>query len=110
MSARFDIHFFDVDHTITSGSTGRRYAIAAIARGILKPRHLGLIPLNYVQYRLGGGGASLFDRELPAIRGIEREKLRLLAEEVFETSTKRAVRPALVRLIESLRPRAGASC
>ncbi len=107
MSARFALHFFDVDHTITSGSTGRRYAIAAARHGILKLRHLALIPLNYVQYRLGGGGASLFEGEFPAIRGLELAELEKIAEEVFEERTKAAIRPDLVRLIESLKAEGG---
>jgi HAD superfamily hydrolase (TIGR01490 family) len=97
------IHFFDVDHTITSGSTGRRFAEAAVRRGILKLRHLAIIPVNYLLYRLGSGGTSLFEGEFPIIRGIERRELERIAEEVFEQRIRSTLRPVLLRLIESLK-------
>jgi len=101
------IHFFDVDHTITSGSTGRRFAEAAARRGILKLRHLAIIPVNYLLYRLGSGGASIFEGEFPVIRGIERAEFEELANEVFDRRTRLALRPRLVGLIESLKAEGG---
>jgi HAD superfamily hydrolase (TIGR01490 family) len=97
------IHFFDVDHTITSGSTGRRFAEAAARRGILKLRHLAIIPVNYLLYRLGGGGTSIFEGEFPILRGIERRELEEIAEEVFARRIRSTIRPELIRLIESLK-------
>jgi HAD superfamily hydrolase (TIGR01490 family) len=97
------ISFFDVDHTIMSGSTGRRFAEAAVRRGLLKPRHLAVIPVNYLLYRLGSGGASIFEGEYPSIRGLRREDLEATALEVFERRTERSLRPELVRLIASLK-------
>lgn len=101
------INFFDVDHTITSGSTGRRFAEAAARRGLLKLRDLAIIPINFLLYRLGSGGASLFEGEFPAIRGIARDELEELAREVFERRTSRALRPGLVSRIESIRAEGG---
>lgn len=97
------IHFFDVDHTITSGSTGRHFAEAAARRGILKLRHLAIIPVNYLLYRMGSGGTSLFEGEFPIIRGIEGRELEAIAEEVFVQRIRSTLRPVLLRLIESLK-------
>ncbi len=99
--------FFDVDHTITDGSTGRRFAVAAARRGIIKLRHLAMIPFNYAAYRLGSGGASFFEGEFPAIVGVERGVLEELGREVFERSTRKAVRVELVELIASIKAEGG---
>jgi HAD superfamily hydrolase (TIGR01490 family) len=101
------ISFFDVDHTITSGSTGRRFAEAAARRGLLKLRDLAVIPVNYLLYRLGSGGASLFEGDIPAIRGLAKDELEELAREVFERRTRRALRPGLVALIASIKAEGG---
>ena len=101
------INFFDVDHTITSGSTGRRFAEEAARRGFLRLRDLAIIPVNYLLYRLGSGGASLFEGEFPAIRGLARDELESLAREVFERRTSRALRPSLLALIESMKAAGG---
>jgi HAD superfamily hydrolase (TIGR01490 family) len=93
------ICFFDVDHTITRGSTGRRYAIAAARRGILRARHLAAIPLNYAAYRFGAGGISFFDRDFPALRGVELAVLEEVAAEVFERSIRASIRPFIAALI-----------
>ncbi len=105
MSAK--LHLFDVDHTITRGSTGRRFAQAAARRGILKLRHLAIIPLNYAAYRLGKGGTSFFEGEFPAIKGVEKSLLEAISREVFETSTSKALRPELLERIASIRAEGG---
>jgi HAD superfamily hydrolase (TIGR01490 family) len=101
------LYFFDVDHTITDGSTGRRFAETAARRGVLKLRHLALIPLSYAFYRLGGGGIALFEGEFPIIKGVERSLLEELGRDVFERRTRRALRPAMLRLIESIKAEGG---
>lgn len=105
MAAR--LCFFDVDHTITRGSTGRRYAQAAVRRGILRLRHLVIIPVNYAAYRLGTGGASFFQGDFPVIRGVERLRLEALGREVFESTTRKAVRPELLARIAEIKAAGG---
>jgi HAD superfamily hydrolase (TIGR01490 family) len=102
-----DLHLFDVDHTITRGSTGRRFAEAAALRGIIKLRYLAMIPLNYAAYRLGSGGASFFEGEFPGIRGVERRLLEDLGREVFDRSTRKALRPQMLELIASIKAEGG---
>ena len=77
-------------------------------RGILKLRHLAIIPLNYVAYRMGTGGASFFEGEFPAIKGIEKELLETMGREVFETRTSKAMRPELLARIRSIKAEGGA--
>ena len=105
MAAR--LHLFDVDHTITRGSTGRRFAQAAARAGILKLRHLAIIPLNYAAYRLGRGGHSFFEGEFPAIRGIEKSLLESMGREVFATTTSKALRPHLIERIAAIKAAGG---
>jgi HAD superfamily hydrolase (TIGR01490 family) len=101
------LHFFDVDHTITRGSTGRRFAAAAARRGIIKLRYLAIIPINYAAYRLGSGGISFFEGEFPMIRGLERAVLEDMAHEVFAASTSKALKPELLELIAAIRAEGG---
>lgn len=101
------LHLFDVDHTITRGSTGRRFALAAAGRGILKLRNLAIIPLNYAAYRLGDGGASFFEGEFPAIKGVELGVLEAISREVFDTRTRKALRPELLERIASIKAEGG---
>jgi HAD superfamily hydrolase (TIGR01490 family) len=101
------IYFFDVDHTLTDGSTGRRYAQAAVRRGVLKLRHLAMIPFSYAAYRHGSGGLGLFDGDFPVLRGRERALFERMGREVFERRTRKALRAEMVRLIESIKEEGG---
>jgi HAD superfamily hydrolase (TIGR01490 family) len=101
------LYLFDVDHTITKGSTGRRFAVAAARAGIIKLRHLLIIPLNFLAYRLGAGGLSFFEGEFPIIKGVERTRLEEMGREVFERRTRKAVRPALLALIAAIKAEGG---
>lgn len=101
------LHLFDVDHTITRGSTGRRFAQAATWNGLLKLRHLVIIPLNFIAYRLGSGGVSFFEGDFPVIKGVEKTRLERLAREVFDRKTRKAVRPGVLSLIASIKAEGG---
>ena len=101
------LHFFDVDHTITRGSTGRRFAEAAVRHGILKLRHLAMIPFNYAQYRLGGGGLAFFESEFPIIQGVEKGRFEEIGREVFERKIRGAIRPEMLSLIASIKAMSG---
>jgi HAD superfamily hydrolase (TIGR01490 family) len=104
---RSALHIFDVDHTITKGSTGRRFAEAAARRGVFKMRYLAMIPYSYAVYRFGGGALSLFESDFPAIRGVEKTLLEDIGRDVFERRTVKALRPGILRLIESIKAEGG---
>jgi HAD superfamily hydrolase (TIGR01490 family) len=105
LSARLRI--FDVDHTITRGSTGRRFAMAAARQGVINPWYLLMIPLNYAAYRLGSGGASFFEGEFPVIKGVEKPLLEEIGREVFERRTKKSLRPEILERIASIKAEGG---
>jgi HAD superfamily hydrolase (TIGR01490 family) len=101
------LFFFDVDHTITDGSTGRRFAETAARRGVLKLRHLAMIPISYALYRLGGGGIAFFEGQFPVLRGVEKTLFEELGRDVFERRTRKALRPEMRKLIESIKADGG---
>ncbi len=108
MSVVSKLHLFDVDHTITRGSTGRRFAQAAARKGVLKLRYLAIIPFNYAAYRFGKGGVSFFEGDFPFIKGIERSLLEAIGREVFERKTSKALRPELISRIATIKAEGGA--
>jgi HAD superfamily hydrolase (TIGR01490 family) len=101
------LYFFDVDHTITRGSTGRRFALAAARRGVIRLRNLAFLPFNYAAYRFGKGGTSFFEGEFPGIKGVEKGLLENISREVFERKTGKALRPELLELIASIKADGG---
>lgn len=101
------LYFFDVDHTLTYGSTGRRFAEAATRRGVFKLRYLAMIPYSYLIYRFGSGNMSLFAGDYPYIRGVERRRLEEIGRDVFERRTGKALRPDMLRLVESIKAEGG---
>jgi HAD superfamily hydrolase (TIGR01490 family) len=101
------LHLFDVDHTITRGSTGRRFAQAAARSGLISLRQLAMIPFNYLAYRLGSGGVSFFEGDFPTIRGVEKSRLERMGREVFEQRTSKALRPELLEIIASIKAEGG---
>ena len=105
---RGKLHLFDVDHTITRGSTGRRFAEAAARRGLITLWQLARIPLNYAAYRLGGGGISFFENDFPVIKGVDKVLLEEIGREVFERKIIKALRPELLEIIASLKAEGGA--
>ena len=101
------LNFFDVDHTITDGSTGRRFAGTAARRGVIKFRHLAFIPFSYVRYRLGGGGISFFEGDFPVLRGLKKSLFEEMGRDVFDRKTCKALRPEMRKLIESIKADGG---
>jgi HAD superfamily hydrolase (TIGR01490 family) len=101
------VYFFDVDHTLIYGSTGRRFAEAATRRGVFKPRNLAMIPYSYLIYRFGSGNMTLFSGDYPIIRGVEKKLLEDIGRDVFERRTGKALRPDMLRLVESIKAAGG---
>jgi HAD superfamily hydrolase (TIGR01490 family) len=101
------LYFFDVDHTIIRGSTGRRFAVAAALHGVIRLRDLAILPFNYAAYRFGKGGTSFFTGEFPAIKGVEKALLEKISREAFDRKTSKALRPELLRLMASIKAEGG---
>ncbi|TVR32370.1 MAG: HAD-IB family hydrolase [Spirochaetaceae bacterium] len=72
--------FFDVDHTLTRHSTGRRFMEQGLRMGHFSPRLLLHMPLFYIRYRMGMITQRDLRKEVAAIRGRTRAELTLIAD------------------------------
>jgi HAD superfamily hydrolase (TIGR01490 family) len=97
------IAFFDVDHTLTRRSTGYRFAVEAVRRGLVQAHRLAAMPLLYIAYRLGRPGPATFDRDHAVLRGIRRELLEEAARAAFESRIAADLYPAALALVASLK-------
>ncbi|MEX2445239.1 MAG: hypothetical protein WD492_16700 [Alkalispirochaeta sp.] len=76
---RSSIHVFDVDHTLTRHSTGRRFAQAGIRLGAFRVRDFITMPWFYLRYRMGSLALADITREIQVLRGMSRARLREIA-------------------------------
>lgn len=79
------VHVFDVDHTLTRHSTGRRFAQAGVREGVFRRRDLLTLPWFYLRYRIGNLTLADITREIQVIRGLSRERLATLADTTWRT-------------------------
>jgi HAD superfamily hydrolase (TIGR01490 family) len=73
------VHVFDVDHTLTRHSTGRRFAQAGIRTGAFRRRDFLSMPWFYLRYRLGSLTLADITREIRVIAGMSTRELRDVA-------------------------------
>jgi HAD superfamily hydrolase (TIGR01490 family) len=85
--------FFDVDHTITRHSTGRRFAEYGREQGIFRWYELLRFPLFYLRYRLGLVGARTLGRQVTPVAGRTRGELEEIGDGCFE----KAILPDMYR-------------
>lgn len=96
------MHIFDVDHTITKGSTGRHYINMAIQEKVL-PRSVVLsIPIVYFRYRLGMLSSAHINRDFPLLVGTKRELLEDVAIKTFNERIKPDIFPNALSYIRNL--------
>ncbi|MDY7026732.1 MAG: HAD family hydrolase [Spirochaetota bacterium] len=95
--------FFDVDHTIISGSSGRYLAFRCVREGILPFRNLLKIPLLYFHYRTGILEPEILRKLLQQLEGVPIARMRELSAEIFEQKLKPRLYARAVRLIEEKR-------
>lgn len=74
---------FDVDHTVTRTSTGRRLIQCGRRAGIFSVGNLLSLPYHYVRYRYGNVDVERAITALGRIQGREREELEALAARCF---------------------------
>lgn len=77
--SRAKVHVFDVDHTLTRHSTGRRFAQAGIRSGVFRRWDFLSMPWFYLRYRLGSLSLADITREIRMIAGMTTEELRDVA-------------------------------
>ena len=95
--------FFDVDHTITRGSTGRHFAFKAVRAGYIHASALLSIPLFYFKYRLGLVRDDDLVGEFSILKGIPRKELEDLGHKTFRQKIVGDIYPQAGELIQSLR-------
>jgi HAD superfamily hydrolase (TIGR01490 family) len=79
-----DVHVFDVDHTLTRRSTGRRFAQAGVRAGVVRRRDLVSLPWFYLRYRLGNLSLQDVTREIRLLTGRTREELLDLSRSAWD--------------------------
>lgn len=98
-----ELYVFDVDHTLTRHSTGRRFAELGRRRGFVTLTTYLKLPLLYLRYRYGLLGIEQVDRPLTPLAGMSREELRALGQECFEQWSREDLYPEMERLVIGLR-------
>jgi HAD superfamily hydrolase (TIGR01490 family) len=97
--------FFDVDHTITRHSTGRRFAFMGARTGMFPHSVLLLIPFYYFFYRRGMMPIKKLTREIPYLKGRTLEEVNAVAMASFEYWIKKDVYTEASALINNLKKR-----
>ncbi|GAB4364923.1 MAG: HAD family hydrolase [Spirochaetales bacterium] len=97
--------FFDVDHTLTRHSTGRRFAALGVRNGVFPLTALLTMIFYYTCYRLGFVPIRNLDRSFPFLRGKSREELERLAQDTFERWVRKDLYPEAASLIQTLQAR-----
>ncbi|MFW6214676.1 MAG: HAD family hydrolase [Alkalispirochaetaceae bacterium] len=98
-----ELYVFDVDHTITRHSTGRRFAELGRRRGFVSLQDFLTLPILYLRYRYGLLTIEDVDRPLTPLAGMRREELEALGQECFEDRSRRDIYPGMERHIRSIR-------
>jgi HAD superfamily hydrolase (TIGR01490 family) len=93
------IVLFDVDHTITHRSTGRRFAQYGRTAGVFRLRDLLTLPVFYARYRLGRMDGESLDREFAPLRGKTAEEIDAVAEGCFQQFVRHDIYPQARELV-----------
>ncbi len=101
-TATAGIDFFDVDHTLTRRSSGSRFVLLAMRRGVLPRRLLFAIGWFSLAYRLGIMKLKARKEGLPYLKGVRRDTLESIARESFERWLKGDIFPGAVALVQRL--------
>lgn len=94
--------FFDVDHTITRHSTGRRFAFMGVRTGMFPRYALLFIPFYYFFYRIGTMPIEKLNREIPYLKGRSFAEINAVAMASFERWVKKDIFPEAAALISRL--------
>lgn len=100
--------FFDVDHTITRGSTGRYFFVLGVREMLFPLSSIAAFPFTYLRFRWNArrqdrGGRDPDGRaDLPGIRGVSEEILERVSRQSFETRARKEIYPQMLELIGEL--------
>lgn len=93
---------FDVDHTITRHSTGRRFGQQGAAMGLFSPLYLLRAPFFYLRYKMGLVDAQDLRGYLSPLRGMSRENVERIGRRCFEERIKGEIFPEARARISNL--------
>lgn len=102
MAEPLRIAFFDVDHTLLAGSTGRHFLREAVRRGLVPSRLVLALPVLYLRYMLGRLDWSEWNGRIPAFSGLEEPRVTELADAAWR-SWRQALSPTMLAEIARLR-------
>lgn len=100
-----EAHIFDVDHTLTHHSTGRRFAQVGHRMGIFSARYVAYLPIFYLRYRLGHLTLADLTREIKPLTGRSRETLEEIVKAAWDRYIKHDLYPQAVGYIAACRNR-----
>ncbi|MDA3949975.1 MAG: HAD-IB family hydrolase [Spirochaeta sp.] len=100
---RAQVHIFDVDHTLTRHSTGRRFVQVGHRAGLFPTAYLLSLPFFYLRYRMGKLGLQHITREIKPITGCHREELAAVAADAWQQYIRADLYPAAERYIAACR-------
>ncbi len=96
------IAFFDVDHTLLAGSTGRHFILEAARRGLVPVRLVLILPVLYFRYVFGRLDWSEWNKPISALCGLEQSRVEELAEAAW-TRWRKALSAPMLAEVERLR-------
>lgn len=94
---------FDVDHTITRSSTGRRLVQCGKKAGLLRFRDLLKVPIYYLKYRRGSLKVDIIAQSLATLEGASHADLHRLAHECYSRRVRSDLMPAALERIAAHR-------
>jgi HAD superfamily hydrolase (TIGR01490 family) len=102
MPASDGIDFYDVDHTILRGTSGVRFLVMGVRRGIFPLVATIYLPVLMLRYRIGKMNVNVRKRVFSAVRGRDRGTLEALARKSYASVRKRVYAEARSLLAERM--------
>lgn len=100
MSGADGIDFYDVDHTILRGTSGVRFLLTGVARGLFPIGATFYLPVLLLRYRLGRLNVNVRKRVMRAIRNRRKDDLDELARQSYVAVRRRIYEDARTLLAE----------
>jgi len=97
------IQIFDVDHTITSRSTGVRMGQVGLKEKYITRFTLMQFPLHYMRYRAGNYTFDNIPKKLKQFEGISQAKIDAWGDRTFKEFILEDIYPPMLKLIRHLK-------
>lgn len=91
--------FFDIDHTVIRGSSGRHFLTSAFRKKIIPFKMLCSIPFYYFQYRFMHPDWENWTKKFPHFAGIDRQTVCSISGECFDVY-KKTIFPEIASIIK----------